>query len=1271
MRVAKGIMNLAFWFLVGASVLMASTVLLAKAALPFVGQYRTQIERNLSQVTGMEVRVERVQAELNGIDVELRADGITVDTSEYSDAIRIGRFDLELDLAETLLTLSPQFRNVAVSDVQIALQERGNGQVTLRGVMPSLENSSASEVAVARVLSYISDQQQMVLTDVNIDLGSSRFDNVSFSIPATYLTNRRSHTLIRSDIFVNDIDDPIQLRTQISTDLTNFLQKQVVAYIQVPSLTLPVDWLSQPQLRHVKDITLAGEYWLTYQPNKGLTLQAQQSQFSAAFDDQQSLAMTGDWRVRRGNSAVTVATQGVELATDKTQFRDVNLKGEWEAQRGRGFFVLNQMDVELASELALHFIPEDWFLSRLLKGLQGQGLVENASLRLWQADEKLRYQYLSNVTDVSVEGFNGIPAVNNIHGVFSLSDSDGAIEFVTRDADLAFPVVFDRSWDVDQATGEVSWKRLDQAFIVQGRGLHLTRGMSTIQGGFRLEQPFAEGVGEPWLALDLNLQNLSTDEKFTYVPPKALPDSLKQWMNKAIGSGHVSQADLLLRTGLQKGDQPFIRLSVDTELEKLAFDPAWPAVTDVTGQVTLDGDGVSVAVDRANFVGLAVQNWRVGVPLVDNKAEWVSVSGQWSGASDQALAALSQTPLQDTVLEPFSNWQITGDIAADLRLQVPLTSKENNPDVDLGVKFQKGTLFVDQINLPAQLLSGELHYETDSGLDGTHFELNALGGQSRVVLNSNMNPDGRFIVDGTVSGTVATSELIDWRAWPALLAEHVSGKMVYQGNLAINRSQAGQVDVNISSGLQGVAIDFPEPVKKAAETTQRLNIQLKSFEKEILLDIAAQRLVYAKLLLDSDGIQGGDVSLFKPLAPTNEMKQGIALKGQTDVIDWHMWEPYLKASPGTSNEQPKAVPLTTELPKWVRSIDVLIDRVPINSNNQLSNAKLTFDRSQDGHPLMLTSDELNAVLRTTQTGKPELHIAYLNWRTNSDKSSKNTEESSFEPSIIPSMALQIDEIYIDNRPYGDWRADIVNLGRNVRIENVSTALPTGNFDGDIFWQGGTNPNVVITMKASGDKAQELTRKFSSTPFIQSDRYNIDVALSWSDSLLAFTRESLNGRIRFNIEDGNFNQVDQLPPFLRVLGIFNVDALAKRLTFDFSDLYEPGMPFDRFSSTLEIKNGLLNTVEPLRVSSPTAEITLEGTANLINETLNERLTATIPITSSLPVAGLLLGTPQIAGILYITDKLIGDQISKVTSIQYQIEGPFSEPVVTPVRYRPRN
>ncbi len=121
--------------------------------------------------------------------------------------------------------------------------------------------------------------------------------------------------------------------------------------------------------------------------------------------------------------------------------------------------------------------------------------------------------------------------------------------------------------------------------------------------------------------------------------------------------------------------------------------------------------------------------------------------------------------------------------------------------------------------------------------------------------------------------------------------------------------------------------------------------------------------------------------------------------------------------------------------------------------------------------------------------------------------------------------------------------------------------------------------------------------------------------------------------------------------------------------DFSDVYEPGLTYDEFKGVLTLGDGILKTVSPITIISPSAELVVAGEADIVNETLNEKLTATFPLTGTLPLAGLIWGTPQLAGLLFITDKLIGDQLSKVTSVQYKVEGSFNDPVMTPVRYQP--
>ena len=1272
MRAMRAATRFLFWAVVIASVLLASTVLLAKLALPLINVYQPQIERNLTQLTGMDVHVGDLIGELKGVNVEFRATDLSLDTPKQLEAIKLEYLSLELDIPKTLFTLSPQFQNVVLSGVDVLLQEDELGNITLKGQEASPSASSSADTAVSRVLNYAAEQQQVSLLDVSLTLNSPRFDELSVVMPATMLRKRFAKTLLRTDVFINDIEQPIQVRAQMSRDLTNFLEQQVQGYISVPDITLPTNWLAVAALEPLQSVSMAGEYWLMYQPNKGVTVQAKDSRAKLAFQNDESVFLKADWRLKYNDEAVAITVADLALNDSGRLYEGIDIKAEWESDGNRTFVVFNKMDAEIASKAALRFVPSEWRLHSILSGLEPRGEAKNASLRVWQGSEGVRFQYLSNLVDAQVNGHNGIPAADHIYGVFSLTDTQGGVEFKGRNHTLAFPTVYDSAWQVERSSGEVAWQRLDHAFVVTGDNLKLSYRGATVQGRFRLEQPLEGGVGDDELMLDLNAQHISKSDGLLFVPPKVLSNELDNWLEQALGQGEASNVDLLLRTGLVAGQgAPHLRLSIDTVLEKLTFDPNWPSANSVVGNVLVTENDVNVLVNQANFAGLPVTNLQVRVPFIGDDANQVMVRGQIQDNASKILQALEKTPLKSSVLTPFEGWRVTGDVAGSFDLKIPL-SKELNPFVDLNLKFQQNNVMLAQADLPLDVESGRLHYQSSKGLYDTEFDVETLGGKSHLMLASQFAEDGSLIVSGALSGDIDAHEVALWRNAPKPVLSRLEGKTNYSGELEIGRSKPGQVDIYLKTDLSGVKLALPAPAAKASSRSVPTDVHITALNDEVLVDVSSQDWLYGAILANSNGLQGGHVSLAKPLPKDQKIEKGLSVYGQFDEFDWLTWQPIIEdfksnlAESSSNDHQASQVP--TNLPEWLRSAELLVDVLPINEKNQLNNVKLSYTRAKDGHPFSVASDEFNAVLNQTEAG-PELHVHYLNWLTADKENKEADKESSLQPNIFPSISLKVDQLYIDNRPYGDWSAKVENLGNSLRIKDITTQLPKGQFVGQIFWQGGTKQNVELTIKAEGENARELTKKFSPTPFLSSNRYQTAVLLSWEDSLLSFDRSTLSGKINFNVQKGNFNQVDQLPPFLRLLGIFNVDALAKRLTFDFSDLYEPGMPFDRFSGNLAIAKGQLNTVEPVRVVSPTAEISLQGTANLVDETLNERLTATLPISSTLPVAGLLLATPQIAGLLYITDKLIGDQLSKVTSIQYQIEGPFSDPKVTPVKYSP--
>ena len=56
--------------------------------------------------------------------------------------------------------------------------------------------------------------------------------------------------------------------------------------------------------------------------------------------------------------------------------------------------------------------------------------------------------------------------------------------------------------------------------------------------------------------------------------------------------------------------------------------------------------------------------------------------------------------------------------------------------------------------------------------------------------------------------------------------------------------------------------------------------------------------------------------------------------------------------------------------------------------------------------------------------------------------------------------------------------------------------------------------------------------------------------------------------------------------------------------------------------------------------------------------------TFPIASSLPLVAVLAGlAPTIAGAIYVTEKLIGEELEKFTSASYSVTGTIENPKLT--------
>ncbi len=52
-----------------------------------------------------------------------------------------------------------------------------------------------------------------------------------------------------------------------------------------------------------------------------------------------------------------------------------------------------------------------------------------------------------------------------------------------------------------------------------------------------------------------------------------------------------------------------------------------------------------------------------------------------------------------------------------------------------------------------------------------------------------------------------------------------------------------------------------------------------------------------------------------------------------------------------------------------------------------------------------------------------------------------------------------------------------------------------------------------------------------------------------------------------------------------------------------------------------------------------------------------------MSNNLPIAALIVGAPAIGGALFVADKLFGDKVARLASVQYDVEGSLQDPKIS--------
>ena len=909
----------------------------------------------------------------------------------------------------------------------------------------------------------------------------------------------------------------------------------------------------------------------------------------------------------------------------------------------------------------------------LVNTLNPTGQLNDLAVRFYPSRKPFDFDLSARLDNVSVGAWHGAPAGGNVSGLLRMNLLQGYLDLDTRNFRLGFPKLFRETWTFTTAKARLYWDVIDDFYILKSDDLALVGPEGDLKGKLRLDIPLKWHEGDTLdMALTVGMSN--GDARYTgkYLPALLPMDSaLVHWLDTAIrtadisGGGFVFNGALVGRKdeGITPQDARW-GLFFDLHNGQLDYAPDWPEITGLAGQVYVNNDRVEVLGQRAQSAGGQLDDIVARVPL--DGASILRINSHLKASGKTLQHFLARTPINDWMKGAARQWILQGQLDAGLDLILPLADPERS-EVAIRAAVKAFTFGLPEAGIAAKGITGDLSYSTDRGLGAQQLSGELLGQPTQFHIRSTVQQPVTTDIDW--SGRVSVSALQAWLKldWLSLL----EGETEYRARLSLTDNNT---ELRVDSELSGVAVELPAPVGKAADTPLPMALSLTSKQGHPQLDVTLATLGRLKMRMTPEfspesalislGNEASHSGTGSAAWPSGNQWR---VTGNLSALDLDPWKASLKGQPGQPFEQlASRIALENVHFGALKYGDYLWPDISVSLQQGV---KKNPQSHRKGMKLAVDGLTLKGDLwiPEQQTAPWMVNIDHAHLpEPSSAATAKHSPAEDTDPATLPNLDVNISHIQVGSRTPASIGFKLRHAPNGVRIDHITGELSGMSLNGLADWvqiEGEQHSWVQGELKGKGIRA--LQEALGLSGFLEAKESRFDASLNWDGSPLGGSIATMKGRVDLLLKQGRLRKVDSgSSEALKLFGIFNTEALAKRIRLDFSDLYSSGISFDQIKGSLNFNRGVITFNSPMVIEGTTSDFKLDGTIDTNTGQLELSLVVTLPVSSNLPILSVLLGTaPQVAGIIYIADRLVGKQVDQLASIRYRIHGSFDDPEMT--------
>jgi len=887
------------------------------------------------------------------------------------------------------------------------------------------------------------------------------------------------------------------------------------------------------------------------------------------------------------------------------------------------------LPINLITPLLLDIKPQKEFNHAVLSQLEG----EVSAL-------ELSFDYTSSSIQSGFVAFDNLTAT---HEAFDLAGLSGEMAFTadrarfmldTAEGHLSVPYIYrDRlNWDQLTAQFDIDFSQPEKQFNLN----HLWCDCVD----FNLQLWLSLNLAEVnTLLLNSRLSDVEVTKLWKYWPHNIWKEKTLSWLDNSLLKGQVETGFVfvngeLIPQGFKSGAAEFVSRAYVKEVSN-QFRPDWPVVSDLNGTALFTHDVVHVAVDNAKTNGVAILNSQVDIDSLE--VGIVSVDMSAMAKNNQLLDYLNKSPLSNNI-KLSDSISLGGDQRVDLNFDISLKSdKKMNFNPQGLITFERGTFTTEHFSL--ENINGPIQLD---GYDLLLKDLPAELQSAAVKLNGKIatKTENGLAIDVNMGGVLGSDYLLD----------KVNQKLPIDGQSFWNiliKNQQDQLIMTAQSDLVGVSSSLPAPLNKLNSENKAISIKCSIPCENSVVELNYDNQIESIINLDEGKY---NLAQLKLLSDHSEVNNDQPFGGYIKVLDLDQWLILMAGNQlaGKAGSLPFS------------EVSVNIEKLLFMSR-AFTDIKLHIVRKNDGYEINVDSSEIQGMVVIADDLDRKGIIAqfdHLDW-IDSIPQNEGIDPISAPNEAVPDIHLWAENFSYAGVPLGELRMEMRNVADGIIVEQMSIKSELAEINISGSWnkatgsKGQSNFDVVMF----SEKIADFLSNVGFNAPITNSQTLIEMKAVWSGVPSEFDMANIDGELAIKIGQGQV--LDQQPGFGRVLGLFNLTNLPRRLLLDFRDVLAEGLLFQSMEGHFVITQGVANTQDFL-IKASSAKIHIVGDVGFANQSYNQTITVRPQIGKTFPTIGAIAGGPVGAAAGFLVQGLFKKQLKDKNEIIYRVTGTWDDP-----------